>query len=71
MDAGCYCAHSLRFFPGCSRPQVGPEAAASICQVAVNKGGMPVTVSPCRQLLQLPYTFAHPCRCSKPRRQIC
>lgn len=22
MDAGCYCAHSLRFFPGCSRPKV-------------------------------------------------
>lgn len=25
MDAGCYCAHSLRFFPGYSRPQVGPK----------------------------------------------
>jgi len=22
MDAGCYCAHTLRFFPGCSQPQV-------------------------------------------------
>jgi hypothetical protein len=30
MDAGCYCAHSLRFFPGCSRPQVGPQGNSAV-----------------------------------------
>jgi hypothetical protein len=27
MDAGCYCAHTLRFFPGCSRPHVTSATA--------------------------------------------
>jgi len=34
MDAGCYCAHSLRFFPGCSQPKV--------CCSAVRIGYRPV-----------------------------
>eukprot|EP00775_Hariotina_reticulata_P008090 gene8090-8283_t len=30
MDAGCYCAHTLRFFPGCSRPKVAWATAEKL-----------------------------------------
>jgi hypothetical protein len=34
MDAGCYCAHSLRFFSGCSKPKVRVVVLArKVCDV--------------------------------------
>lgn len=48
MDAGCYCAHSLRFFPGCSRPRVLDAAASKLVDGRQIDGRMTATLTyPC------------------------
>lgn len=45
MDAGCYCAHTLRFFPGCSRPKVISATAEKLCDDGRVDGRMTASIS--------------------------
>lgn len=45
MDAGCYCAHTLRFFPGCSRPRVVDARASKLVDGGRVDGRMTATLS--------------------------
>lgn len=45
MDAGCYCAHTLRFFPGCSRPKVVTAQASKLMDEGRVDGRMTAVLS--------------------------
>eukprot|EP00879_Flechtneria_rotunda_P025377 GHRR01026964.1.p1 GENE.GHRR01026964.1~~GHRR01026964.1.p1 ORF type:complete len:383 (+),score=104.82 GHRR01026964.1:302-1450(+) len=45
MDAGCYCAHTLRFFPGCSRPKVRAAHAEKLVDYGRVDGHMSAELS--------------------------
>jgi predicted dehydrogenase len=45
MDAGCYCAHTLRFFPGCSRPKVVSATAGKLVDNGRVDGHMTAVIS--------------------------
>ncbi|KAF8060547.1 D-xylose 1-dehydrogenase NADP(+) 2 [Scenedesmus sp. PABB004] len=45
MDAGCYCAHALRFFPGCSRPTVTAAQASKLMDGGLVDGAMAATLA--------------------------
>uniref|UniRef100_A0A383VUP1 D-xylose 1-dehydrogenase (NADP(+), D-xylono-1,5-lactone-forming) n=2 Tax=Tetradesmus obliquus TaxID=3088 RepID=A0A383VUP1_TETOB len=45
MDAGCYCAHTLRFFPGCSRPHVTSATAGKLMDGGAVDGRMQATLA--------------------------
>ncbi|KAF6253993.1 hypothetical protein COO60DRAFT_364191 [Scenedesmus sp. NREL 46B-D3] len=45
MDAGCYCAHTLRFFPGCSRPLVTSATAGNLMDAGAVDGRMQASLS--------------------------
>ncbi len=45
MDAGCYCAHALRFFPGVQRPRVLQATASKLLDGGRVDGAVSATVA--------------------------